>query len=189
MTGSALAVSGDSVWFASSRYVWTSADGVHWARYPLRSPGTYFGTPYTLAGIAVANRWDVAFLFAAPTGMYHTGMKVLISFNGGRSEWQTLTAPPSQGDVAAFAVAPGRFGVITIAVVTPGLDNIYRSANLGQTWTTFEIPGTGGGTMLNSLQFMSPTAGSFVAGNPAFGTPSDLLRTTDAGRTWYQVRF
>jgi hypothetical protein len=36
-----------------------------------------------------------------------------------------------QGDVAAFAVALGRFGVITIPVVTPGLDNIYRSANLG----------------------------------------------------------
>ena len=189
MTGSVLAVSGDSVWFASSRYVWTSAGGVHWARYPLRSPGTYFGTPYMLARIAAANRWDVAFLYAAPTGMYHTGMKVLISFNGGRSEWQTLTAPPSQGDVAGFAVAPGRFGVITVAVVTPGRDKIYRSANLGHTWTTFGIPGTGGGVMLDSLQFMSPTVGSFVTGNPAFGIPSELLRTADAGRTWYPVRF
>jgi hypothetical protein len=33
--------------------------------------------------------------------------------------------------VAAFAVTPGRLGAITIAVVTPGLDNVYRSANLG----------------------------------------------------------
>ncbi len=69
--------------------------------------------------------------------------------------------------MAAFAAAPGRFGVISIAVVTPGLDNIYRSANLGQTWTTFGIPGTGGGTPLTSLEFTSPTVASFVAGNPA----------------------
>lgn len=187
--GRVLAVSGDSVWFGDSTYVWTTADGVHWARYPMRFPGTYYGTPYMLAGIAAASRWDVAFLYAAPTGMYHTGMKVLVSFNGGRSEWQTLTAPPSRGDVAGFAARPGRFGVITIAVVTPGLDNIYRSANLGQSWTTFGIPGTGGGVMLNSLQFVSPTVGSFVAGNPAFGIPSELLRTADAGWTWYPVTF
>jgi hypothetical protein len=189
MTGSALAVYGDSVWFASSTYVWTTAGGVHWARYPLRSAGTYYGTPYMLAGIAAANRRDVAFLYTAPTGMFHTGMKVLVSLNGGRSQWQTLTAPPSQGDVAAFAAAPGRFGVITIAVVTPGLDNIYRLANLGQTWTTFGIAGTSGGVMLNSLQFVSPTVGSFVAGNAAFGLSGELLRTADAGGTWYPVTF
>jgi len=189
MTGNVLAVRGNSVWFGSSTYVWASAGGVHWARYPLRSPGTYYGQPYMLAGIAAANRWDVAFLYAAPGGMYHTGMKVMLSFNGGRSQWQTLTAPPPEGDVAAFAVAPGRFGVIAIAVVTPGLDNIYRSANLGQTWTTYQIPGTGGGLMLNSLQFTSPTVGSFVTGNPAFGIPGELLRTADAGQTWYPVGF
>ncbi len=187
MTGSTLAISGNSVWFGSSTYLWTTADGVHWARYPFHCPAPIYGEPYSLAGISAANRSDVAFLCAAATGMYHTFMKVLVSFNGGRTEWQTLTAPPSAGDVAAFAVAPGRFGVISIAVVTPGLDNIYRSANLGQTWTTFGIPGTGGGTPLTSLEFTSPTVASFVAGNPAIH--GELMRTTNAGRTWYPVRF
>jgi hypothetical protein len=189
MTGSALAASGASVWFGSSTYLWATTDGVHWARYPLRSPGTYYGTPYALAGIASASRSDVALLYAAATGMFHSGMKVLVSFNGGRSERQTLKAPPPEGDVAAFAAAPGPFGVITIAVVTPGLDNIYRSANLGQTWTTFGIPGTSGGAMLDSLQFMNPTVGSFVIGDPAFGIPGKLLRTADAGRTWHPATF
>jgi len=189
MTGSILAVSGSSVWFGGGTYLWTTADGVHWARYPVRSPGTYYGQPYSLAGIAAANPRIVAFLWAAPTGMYHTGMKVLISFNGGRSQWRTLTAPPSAGDVAAFTMAPGRFGVISIAVVTPGTDNIYRSANLGQSWTTIAVPGTGGGITLNSLQFMSPTAGCLVVGNPGIGLHSQLLWTTDAGLTWYPVRF
>ena len=118
--------------------------------------------------------------------MYHTGMKVLVSFNGGRTAWQTRQSPPPQGDVAAFAMAPGRSGVIAIGVVTPGLDNIYRSASLGQAWTTFGVQGTGGGAMLSSLQFVSPATGYLVTGT---GSHGQLLRTTDAGRTWSAVRF
>ena len=162
---------------------------MRWARYPLRSPGTYYGTPYELAGIAAASPRYVAFLYAAPGGMFHTGMKVLVSFNGGRTAWQTRQAPPPAGDGAAFAMAPGRSGTIAIGVVTPGLDNVYRSASLGQAWTTFGIHGTGGGAMLSSLQFMSPTAGCLVTGNPGTGSHGQLLRTTDAGRTWSPVRF
>lgn len=84
-------------------------------------------------------------------------------------------------------MSPGRLGVIAVAVVTPGLDRIYRSANLGRTWTTFSVPGTSGGAMLGSLEFTSPSVGTFVTGSPAFG--SQLLRSTDAGRTWNLVRF
>ena len=189
ITGSILAVSGDAVWFGGGSHLWTTANGLQWTGYQLPSEGSYYGTPYALAGIAAASPRDVTFLYAAPTGMYHTGMKVTVSFNGGRSEWQTLTAPPAVGDVAAFAATPGRFGVITVAVVTPGLDNLYRSANLGQSWTTFGVPGTGGGAALSSLEFMSPAIGCFVTGNPAYGIPSQLLWTTNAGRTWYPVRF
>jgi hypothetical protein len=121
--------------------------------------------------------------------MFHTAMKVLVSFNGGRTEWQTRQAPPPQGDVAGFAVAPGGFGVITIAVVTPGLDTIYRSANLGQSWSTLGIQGTSGGATLSSLQFMSSTTGSLVTGNPGPGSHGQLLWTRDAGRSWYPVKF
>ena len=42
-----------------------------------------------LAGIAAASPRYVAFLYASPGGMFHTGMKVMISFNGGRTMWQT----------------------------------------------------------------------------------------------------
>jgi len=96
-------------------------------------------------------------------------MKVSVSFNGGRTQRQTSAAPPPAGDVAAFSMSPGRLGVISVAVVTPGLDRIYRSANLGRTWTTFSVPGTSGGAMLSSLEFTSPSVGTFVTGSPAFG--------------------
>jgi hypothetical protein len=188
MTGTTLAVSGNSVWFGSGTYLWM-ADGVHWARHPFRcpAPATRGGEPFSLAGISAANGSDVAFLCAAEGGMFHSVMKVLVSFNGGRSERQAPAAAPSGGDVAAFAVAPGHFGAIAIAVLTPGQDRIYRSADLGRTWTTFEVPGTGGGTPLTSLEFMSPTVACFVAGNPSI--LGELMWTTNAGRTWYPVRF
>lgn len=187
MTGSVLAASGSSVWFASNTSVWTSTDGVHWARYALRSPGNYYGVPYTLAGISAASPRIVTFLWTAPSGMYRTGMKVQVSFNGGRTQWQTATSPPARGNVAGFAMSPGGYGVVAIAVVTPGADYVYRSADLGWHWTTAVLPGTGGGVMLNSLQMMSPTAGCLVAGLPTAGYPSRLLWTDNAARTWYPI--
>ena len=189
VTGNVLAVWGNSVWFGGNTSVWASADGVHWARYRFGCPGLAYGEPYSLAGISAASARDVAVLCAAPQGMFHTVMKVLVSVNGARSGWQTLKAPPQEGDVAAFAAAPGGFGLISVAVVTPGLDNIYRLPKLGQSWTTFGIPGTSGGFPLSSLQFMSPAVGSFVVGDPVFGMHSELLRTTNAGQTWHPVRF
>jgi hypothetical protein len=189
VTGNVLAVWGNSVWFGSNTSVWATADGVHWARYPFRCPGLAYGEPYTLAGISAASADDVAALCAAPQGMFHTVMKVLVSLTGARSGWQTLKAPPPVGDVAAFAAAPGGFGLISVAVVTPGLDNIYRLPRLGQSWTTFGIPGTSGGVSLNSLQFMSPAVGGVIVGDPVFGMHSELLRTTNAGQSWSPVRF
>ena len=79
--------------------------------------------------------------------------------------------------------------VITIAVVTPGPDYLYRSANGGKTWTRVAVPDTGGGVSLSSLSYVSPTVGWMVIGGPFGGGESLLLRTTDAGATWYQVRF
>jgi hypothetical protein len=189
VTGNVLAVWGKSVWFGSDTSVWTTADGVHWARYRFGCAGLAYGEPYALAGISAASARDVAVLCAAPQGMFHTVMKVLVSVNGARGGWQKLKAPPPEGDVAGFAAAPDGFGTISVAVVTPGLDNIYRMPKLGQSWTTFGIPGTSGGFPLNSLQFMSPAVGSFVVGDPVFGIGSELLRTTDAGQAWHAVRF
>jgi photosystem II stability/assembly factor-like uncharacterized protein len=189
MTGSTLAVLGNSVWLGTNTYLWTTADGVHWARYALHSPGTAYGVPYGLSGIAAATARDVAFLWGSAQGMYHTVTQVQISFNGGQAERQAPSAPPPEGNTYGFAAAPGRFGVLLIAAVSPGPDLIYRSANLGQTWTSFKIPGTGGGIGLNSLQFMSPAAACYVVGDPGVGEPGNLMCTANAGQTWHLVRF
>jgi photosystem II stability/assembly factor-like uncharacterized protein len=85
-------------------------------------------------------------------------------------------------------VPPHHSKVIAIAVITPGPDFLYRSASGGKAWTQITIPGTSGGVNLNSLSYLSRTAGWVVAGSPGV-TPARLLRTTDAGRTWHPVRF
>ena len=68
-----LTVSGRAAWFASagfrasSTYVWATANGARWHRYPLRCPAGY-----NLAGGAAASRSDVVFLCADALGTFHT---------------------------------------------------------------------------------------------------------------------
>ena len=184
------AVSGRAAWFANStetgrgEHVWATADGVHWNKYPFSCPGA----DYQPAGIAPVSPSRVLFLCAFPQGMFQTDKQVLLSVNGGRTE-HLIGPAPMRGDVSGFAVRPDRATMITIAVVTPGPDYLYRSANGGKTWTRVAVPGTGGGVSLSSLSYVSPTVGWMVIGGPLGGGESLLLRSTDAGATWYQVRF
>ena len=154
---------------------------MHWHKYPFSCPGAHYGL-----GIAAASSSHVAFLCAYPQGMYQTVKEVLVSVNGGRTEHLTGHAPMG-GDVSGFAAPPRRPKVITIAVVTPGPDYLYRSANGGKTWGGVAIPGTSGGAPLGSLSYASPEVGFVVVGQP-WQRPQ-LLRTTDGGRAWHPVRF
>jgi hypothetical protein len=65
----------------------------------------------------------------------------------------------------------------------------YRSANGGKTWAEIAVSGTSGGVSLSSLSYVSPTVGWVVVNQPGFSGPDQLLRTSDAGRTWHPVRF
>jgi photosystem II stability/assembly factor-like uncharacterized protein len=181
--GASLAVSGKAAWFGTGSSLWATADGMHWRKYPFSCPAGL-----GLEGIAAASSSQVAFLCARGQGTYHTVKEVLRSVNGGRTEYLTGQAPLA-GDVYGFAVPPYRATVITIAVVTPGLSYLYRSANGGKTWAEIAVSGTSGGVSLSSLSYLSPTAGWVVAGQPGFPGPGRLLRTSDAGRTWDAVRF
>jgi hypothetical protein len=191
MTGeqAILAVSGKAAWFGTSRYLWATADGVHWHKYPFRCPGPYYG----LTGIAAASRSQVVFLCTNAEGMFRTDKEVLRSVNGGRTEHLTGHAPADGDDPfggnGGIAVPPRHSMVITIAAYSPGPDYLYRSANGGKTWAEITAPGTEGGASLGSLSYVSRTVGWVVAGQPAGGSHSQLLQTSDAGRTWHKVRF
>jgi len=147
MTGSNLAVSGKAAWFGTSTagtstYVWATADSVYWRTYPFSCPAGL-----GLGGIAAASSWQVAFLCGASQRTYHSAKEVLLSVNGGRTEHLTGQAPVA-GDVAGFPVPLSRAAVITMAVVTPGLSYLYRSANGGKTWAEIVVSGTSPGRRL-----------------------------------------
>jgi len=166
MTGSNLAVSGKAAWFGTSTagasmYLWATADGVHWRKYPFSCPADL-----GLGGIAAASGWQVAFLCGASEGTYHSAKEVLLLVNSGRTEHLTGQAQVA-GDVAGFAVPPSRATVITITVVTPGLSYLYRSANGGKTRAEIAVSSLTGEVSFTSLSYVSPTAGIGTGVGPA----------------------
>jgi hypothetical protein len=130
----------------------------------------------------------VAFLCGASEGTYHSAKEVLPSVNGGGTEYLTGQAPVA-GDVAGSPCRRSRATVITIAVVTPGLSYLRRSANGGKTWAGIAVSSLTGGASFTSLSYASPAVGWVVISQPGFPGVHQLLRTSDAGRTWHTARF
>ena len=180
-----LAVSGRAAWFGngggfierSSPYVWATADGAHWRKNPVRCAAPYDRNG--LASIAAASPSDVFFLCLSDAGAGQQGKAVLRSVNGGRTAHLAGLAPTG-GSGGVIALPPRRPRVITLGTEF----SLDRSADGGKTWTT-TYQNTGGAPW-NSLSYASRTAGWAEFGSPP---DSGLLRTTDAGVTWHQVRF
>jgi YVTN family beta-propeller protein len=180
-----LAVSGRAVWFGngggvferSRPYVWATADGARWHKYPVRCPAPYDRDG--LASIAAASPSDVFFLCLSDAGAGQQGKAVLRSVNGGRTAHLAGTAPTG-GSGGVIALPPRRPRVITLGTEF----FLDRSADGGKTWTT-KYHDTGGAPW-NYLSYLSRTAGWAEFGSPP---GSGILRTTNAGLTWHQVRF
>jgi hypothetical protein len=190
-----LAVSGRSAWFANrneppagSTNLWATADGAHWHRYPFRCAGTSHvpARYYGLASMAAASPSHVVFLCMTSPGAGSADMDVMRSVNGGKTTH--LAGPgPSAGDEGTIAVPPEHSNVITIAG-NGGNGVLCRSANGGKSWqTAFTVIG---GTVWNSLSYVTADVGWVVFGQPGYGSRDNrLLRTSEAGRSWHEVRF
>jgi YVTN family beta-propeller protein len=77
-----VAISRRSVWLISSTWLWASADGRRWHRYPARCPGT----GYRLAGVTATSPSHIALLCARPARAGQPVRKeVLVSADGGRT--------------------------------------------------------------------------------------------------------
>ncbi len=185
-----LASHGDTVWFASvpdqssgPTFIFTrTADGP-WHKKAFACPGK----EYMLSSIAVASRADIAYLCTstADFDMTDEGMRVLVSANGGRTahlagHW----VPAISGSGGVLAMAPGNAHMITFATPPNAIGTFGRSVNGGRTWHV--IKGFGLGTW-NSLAYVSPTTGYVVVALAGAAPPGELLRTTNAGRTWKPV--
>ncbi len=181
-----LAVSGKATWFAQgtedvgSTYVWATADGRHWHKYPVRCPGSGHGRAridYGLSSVTAASPADVLFLCVGGEGMHFSDKELLASANGGKTTHLT-GRPPTLGIGGVIAVPPHRPGQITLATEYA----VDHSASGGKTWK--QVLFNGGGDSLTSLAFVTKTVGWAVEPQ---GTNSRLMRTTNAGATWHQV--
>lgn len=94
--------------------------------------------------------------------------------------WAGGIAPASRSHVAFLrAEAQGPFHTVK---------DVLLSVNGGKTeHLTGQAP-IGGGVSLGSLSYLSRTVGWVVVGEPSFAGFDQLLRKSDAGRTWHPVR-
>jgi hypothetical protein len=185
-----LAASGRTVWFAAlpgdvaggTAVVWTNRGGSTWHSRRFTCPGRF----YTLSAIAAASPSDVAFLCAstAPYGMTQEGIELLTSADGGaRMRLAGRWVPAVAGGGGMLAIPPHRPGIISFAPPVDATGWLGRSADGGRTWRPQASSEIG---VWNSLSYVSPDTGWIVN---ASGPDSQLLRTTNAGRTWHPITF
>ncbi len=153
-----------------------------WHRHSLTCPGR----DYSLSSIAAASRARVAYLCTdtGDFGMTTEGVRVLVSADAGRTtrlagHW----VPTISGSGGVLAMAPGNPRVITFATPPGAIGAFGRSTNGGRTWHAIKSLGL---RTWSSLSYVSRTTG-FVVGLSANGSASDLLGTTNTGRTWQVV--
>jgi photosystem II stability/assembly factor-like uncharacterized protein len=179
MTGGVLAVFGPAVWLGSSTHLWVTTDSVRWHKYPFRCPNDKYGDPTGLGSIAAASRSRVAFLCLGQSAAGSESKVLARSVNSGRTT-HLAGYPPLGGSGGVIAVPPHHPMVIALGSAFL----LSRSADGGKIWVRkfFE----GGGAPWNYLAYSSA-----MVGWAEFGTPpiSGLLKTTNAGRTWFKVRF
>jgi photosystem II stability/assembly factor-like uncharacterized protein len=179
VSGNVLAVLGRSAWLGSNRYLWATADGRHWRKYPFRCPAAT--RSIGLASIAPATSMRVLFVCLGAAAGPQQAKDLIGSTNGGKTS-HLIRALQLSGDTAVIATPPGRPTVIALGTEY----YLDTSADGGKTWS-MKFVAAGGGAPWNSLSFLSPTAGWAEVGQPP--SYDALFRTTNAGRTWHRVRF
>jgi photosystem II stability/assembly factor-like uncharacterized protein len=174
VTGSSLAVFGESAWVGAGSYLWATTDrGGRWHKYRFRCAGpSYFG----LAGIGAASPSRVFFLCAGNGAAGSIRKELMRSVNGGRTE-RLAGHPPFGGDVPMLvAVPPHRAKTILVAASYA----LYLTADGGRTWkaiTSYKPTG-----VWTYLAYVSAKVGWAANG-------AQLLRTSNQGRTWHLARF
>jgi hypothetical protein len=115
------------------------------------------------------------------------GIEILRSTDGGRTVQLAGRKAPITGDGGVIAVPPHRSKVITFATSVGSPSWLGHSANGGRTLT--QVASFSDGFSWNSLSSVSRTTGWIVPGGPALGGVTQLLQTSDAGRSWHEVGF
>jgi photosystem II stability/assembly factor-like uncharacterized protein len=80
---------------------------------------------------------------------------------------------------------PGRPQIVTLAAYSAA-SLLSRSVNGGRTWAT-TVQYNDGGIGWRDMAYATPTIGWLIHGSPGSFTPGGLMRTVNAGATWYNI--
>jgi hypothetical protein len=179
----ALTFYGRAGWAGLPPTMWATSDLRHWHKLPAFHAPRY----YEAASLAAGSATRLLLLCTGPGGMGHEEKLLYASANGGRTFSKVGTAPfvGFAGHTDALAIPPGRPLVVTLAS-SSAESWLGRSVNGGRTWQTVQY--NDGGIGWRDLRYASPTVGWIVHGNLPFTVNyNGLMRTVNAGATWYNV--
>jgi hypothetical protein len=179
----ALMFYGRAGWAGLPPNLWATTDLRHWHKLPaFHCPATY-GYPNGVSSLVAGTATRVLLLCTGEPAAGSMGKELYASANGGRT-FQLVGPAPMGGDQGnTLAVPPGRPQVVTLETFSGG-NMLDRSVNGGRTWRITLYPGQAFGW--RDLRYVSPTVGWVVSGT--LGVEYNwLMRTVNAGSTWYGV--
>jgi hypothetical protein len=181
----ALTFYGRAGWAGLPPNLWATTDLRHWHKLPAFHCPPILGARSTPSSLAAGTATRVLLLCTGNGAAGSLGKRVFASANGGRTFGLVGPAPLYGSSVNTLAIPPGRPQVVTLATAS-GASMLDRSVNGGKTWRTVQY--NDGGIGWRDMRYASPTVGWLVhGGDPGSVDHHGLMRTVNAGATWYTV--
>jgi hypothetical protein len=178
MPAGALTLYGHAGWAGVPPGLWATTDLRHWHKRSFSCP-----SPYTFSSLAAGTPTRILLLCAGNGAMGSMGKTIFASANGGRT-FQKVGPAPLQGDGGTLAMPPGRPRLVTLAT-SSGASMLDRSVNGGWAWTRLQF--NDGGIGWRDMAYVTPTIGWIIHGDTSDLIYNRLMRTVNAGATWYNI--
>lgn len=181
----ALTFYGRAGWAGLPPNLWATTDLRHWHKLPAFHCPPIGGAPSDPSSLAAGTATRVLLLCTGNGAAGSLGKTVFASANGGWTFRLVGPAPLPGSSVNTLAIPPGRPQVVTLATAS-GASLLDRSVNGGKTWRIVQY--NDGGIGWRDMRYVSPTVGWVVHGGlPETISYNWLMRTVNAGATWYGV--
>jgi hypothetical protein len=177
--GTALTFYGRAGWAGLPPNLWATTDLQHWSKLPAFHCPPIYGAPAVASSLAAGTATRLLLLCTGNGAAGSLGKTVFASADGGRTFRLAGPAPLPGSGGNTLAIPPGRPQVVTLATAS-GASLLDRSVNGGRTWQMVQY--NDGGIGWRDMRYASPTVGWLVHGNLGW-----LMRTVNAGATWYRV--
>lgn len=183
--GKALTFYGRAGWAGLPPNLWATTDLRHWHKLPAFHCPPIRGASSVASSLAAGTATRVLLECTGNGAAGSLGKTVFASADGGRTFRLVGSAPLPGSSGNALAIPPGRPQVVTLATAS-GASLLDRSVNGGRTWRMVQYNDPAFGW--RDMRYVSLTVGWVVHGSLPWGVNyNQLMRTVNAGSTWYVV--